>query len=142
MSEDYKIIEGRVYRRWEKDVTKPRLKGGISYEESFHMLVNICMTCPPEEFPKYVNRLFYSTPTTWKDEELWDALEEATEEVEYATSQTFCNVPVANCPEMPSVVRRSRETDWHKLFTAILDCANRRNLLIPMERVEVMTEKE
>lgn len=141
MSEEYKVVEGRIYKRWEKDITKPRLKGKLNFEESFQMLINRCMTCIPEEFPENVNRLFWALPKAYRDEELMSAMDEVTVEVEYVTPVVNCGIPV-DPKIIPSTRRIVSETDWHMLFNAILNCANRRNLLIPMERVEVMTEKE
>ena len=140
MSYEWVEIEGRLFKRWKKDITKPRLKGKISFEDSFQMLINRCMTCLPEERAENIEMLFYATPTSWKDEELYEALEEATEEVEYTQPAICCGVPVL--PEyMPPRVWTQTEVHWKRLFNAILDCANRRNLLIPVERAEVMTEE-
>ena len=136
----YKVTK-RVYGRWKDEISKPRLKGGISYEESFQTLVNICMTCPLEEREKNIEMLFYSTPTSWKDEELWEALEECKETVEYTQPVIFCGIEI-DAGVIPPKVWTQVEIHWEELFNAIIDCANRRNLLIPMERAEVFAEKE
>lgn len=141
MSEDYKVIEGRIYKRWSESVSKPTLKGKLSFEESFQMLVNKCMTCPEEEFGMNVHRLFWSLPASWRDDELLEEYEEALEEFEYSTPVTCCGVPID--PEViPTGKEIVTETDWHAVFNAILNCANRRNLLIPVERQEIVTEGE
>ena len=140
MSEEYKVIEGRIYRRWKEDITKPRLKGKLSFEESLQMLINKCMTCEVEEFPQNVHRLFWALPKAWHDDELLDEYEEALEEVEYITQATCCGVPV-DPDVIPPRIERATETDWHAVFNAILNCCNRHNLLIPVERVEVFTEE-
>jgi len=137
----YEPVEKRVYERWKSEITKPRLKGKLSFEDSIQMLINRCMNCPEEEFPENVNRLFWSVPQTWRDEELLDAMEEAQKEVEYTIPMLFCGVPV-NLDAVPGKRKVARETDWHMLFNAILNCYNRRNLLIPKERIEVVTEGE
>ena len=141
MSSDIEEIKRRILRRWEREISKPRLKGKLSFEESFQMLVNRCMTCPPEERAENIEMLFYATPTSWKDEELYEKLEECTEEVEYTTYQKFSGVTVMDCDDMPPKVWKQTEVDWKRLFNSIIDCANRRNLLIPMERAEVATEE-
>ena len=135
-------VSKRVYKRWEEEITKPRLKGKISFEDSIQMLINLCMTCPPEDFPENVHRLFWSLPKSWRDDELLDEYEEAIEEVEYVQPQQCCGVVVTNCEELPPRRWIETETDWNALFNAILNCYNRRNLLIPKERVEVVTEEE
>ena len=136
----YKVTK-RVYGRWGEEISKPRLKGKLSFEDSLQMLVNRCMTCEPEEFPTNVYRLFWSVPKSWRDEELHDEYDEATETVEYTTPFQFCGVEV-NPDVIPPRKEIVEETDWHMVFNAILNCANRRNLLIGKERVEVATEKE
>lgn len=141
MSEEYKVIEGRIYRRWSEDISRPRLKGKLSFEESLQMLINKCMVCPEEEFPINVHRLFWALPAAWHDEDLMEEYEEALEEVEYTTPVTCCGVPV-NEEAIPAFLERITETDWHAVFNAILNCCNRHNLLIPVERVEVVTEEE
>lgn len=143
MSEDdIKIIEGRIYRRWkEEDIKKPTLKGKLSFEESFQMLVNKCMTCPPEERPQNIYMLYWSLPKTWRDEELAEEYEATKEEVQYEEPYMNAGVPVTNCPEMPPKVWTETEMKWEELFHAILNCANRRNLLIPVERTEIVTER-
>jgi hypothetical protein len=138
MSEDdIKVIEGRIYRRWNKeDITKPTLKAKISFEESFQMLVNKCMVCPAEERPQNIYMLFWSTPKLWRDEILNEEMTETIETVEYTTPKIWCGVPLEN----DAIVKTVEETKWEQLFNAILNCANRRNLLIPMERTEIVTE--
>lgn len=137
----YEEVEKRLFKRWKEDITKPRLKGKLSFEDSIQMLINRCMTCEEEQFPENVHRLYWSVPQAWRDEELNNALEEATEEYEYTTPVMNCGVPVSPdiLPESTQVVA---ETDWHMLFNAILNCYNRRNLLIPKERIEVVAEGE
>lgn len=139
MSEDdIKIIEGRIYRRWrEEDIKKPTLKGKLSFEESFQILINKCMTCPPEERPQNIYMLFWSLPKAWRDEPLLKEYEETLQEVEYSTPKFWCGVP----QEDSVVVEQVTEIEWEQLFHAILNCANRRNLLIPTERTEIVTEK-
>ena len=137
----YKETEKRVKGRWREDITKPRLKGKLGFEESFQMLVNRCMTCEPEEFPENVNRLYWSLPQSWRDNELYNALESCMEEYEYSSPVINCGIPVRS-DILPELKEKAIETDWHILFNAILNCANRRNLLIPKERVEVVTERE
>lgn len=137
----YKETERRVEKRWREDITKPRLKGKLGFEESFQMLVNRCMTCEPEEFPENVNRLYWSLPQSWRDNELYKTVEECQEEYEYSSPVINCGIPVRS-DILPELKERVTETDWHKLFNGILNCANRRNLLIPKERVEVVTERE
>lgn len=105
------------------------------------MLVNRCMTCPPEEFPENVNRLYWSLPQSWRDNELYNAIEECQEKYEYSTPIINCGIPVRS-DILPELKEKVTETDWHQLFNAILNCANRRNLLIPKERIEVVTEEE
>ena len=141
MSDEYVEVEGRVFRRWRKDITKPRLKGKLSFEESLQMLINRCMNCPRDEFPENVYRLFWSMPEEYKDDKLYEEYGEAMEDVEYTQLQTCCGVQVL--PEyMPPRVWVETETDWHKVFNAILNCCVRRNLLIPVERAEVVSEEE
>ena len=141
MSEDYRVIEGRIYRRWSEDISKPKLKGKLSFEESLQMLINRCMTCPPEEYPENVHRLFWSIPEYYKDDLLYEEYEGAVEEFEYTIPVTLCGVPVKPEAISPNV-ERVTETDWKLLFNAIMNCCARRNLLIPVEQVEVITEKE
>jgi len=133
MSEEYKIVEGRIYKRWKSEITKPRLKGKLSFEESIQMLINRCMTCPEEEFPQNVNRLFWSVPQSWRDEELLEAMEEAIQIVEYSTPVLNCGIPI-NPDVLPGRVETIREVDWNALFHAILNC-------YPKERIEVVTER-
>ena len=137
----YKETEKRVKGRWEKDVSTPKLKGKLGFEESFQMLINRCMTCLPEERPQNVHTLYWSLPQAWHDEELDNTVEECQEKYEYSTPVINCGIPVRSdiLPELKETVI---ETDWDRLFNAILNCANRRNLLIPKERVEVITERE
>jgi len=137
----YKETERRISERWKTDIKEPRLKGKLSFEESLQMLINRCMTCDPLEFPENVNRLYWSLPQSWRDNELHNAVEECQEEYEYSTPVINCGIPVRS-DILPELKERVTETDWHKLFNAILNCANRRNLLIPKERVEVVTERE
>ena len=139
MSEEYKVVEGRIYKRWKSELSKPRLKGKLSFEESLHLLVNRCMTCAPEEYPENVQRLFWALPKAYRDDELIEEYEGALEKVEYVTPVTCCGVPV-DPQVIPARKEIVTETDWHLLFNAILNCLNRRNLLIPKERVEVVTE--
>lgn len=141
VSEDYRVIEGRIYRRWSEDISKPKLKGKLSFEESLQMLINKCMTCPPEEFPTNVHRLFWSLPAAWRDDELMEEYEEALEEFEYTTPVTCCGVPV-DSDVIPAGKQIVTETDWNVLFNAVLNCCNRHNLLIPVERAEVVTEQK
>ena len=137
----YKETERRIGKRLKEDITKPRLKGKLSFEESLQMLINRCMTCEPEERPQNVHTLYWSLPQSWRDEELYKAVEECQEEFEYSTPVMNCGIPV-NPEILPELKETVIETDWDRLFNAILNCANRRNLLIPKERVEVVTERE
>ena len=134
-------VKYRIFKRWKDEITKPRLKGRLSFEESLQMLINRCMTCEPEEFPENVNRLYWSLPQSWRDNELYNAVEECQEEFEYSSPVINCGIPVRS-DILPELKERVTEMDWHMLFNAILNCANRRNLLIPKERVEVVTERE
>ena len=137
----YKETEKRVEKRWKEDITKPRLKGKLGFEESFQMLVNRCMTCPPEEYPENVHRLYWSLPKTWRDVDLYEVIEECQETYEYSNPVIICGIPVK--PDvLPETKWTETEMDWHMLFNEILNCANRRNLLIPTERFEVITEQE
>ena len=137
----YEETKRRIRERWKEDITKPRLKGKLSFEESLQMLINRCMTCEPEDFPENVNRLCWSLPQSWRDNELHNAVEECQEEYEYSTPIMNCGIPIS--PEiLPELKETVTEMDWHMLFNAILNCANRRNLLIPKERFEVITERE
>ena len=140
MSYEWVEVEGRLFKRWKEDITKPRLKGKLSFEESLQMLINRCMNCPPEEYAENVDRLFWSIPEDYKDDKLYEEYEEAMEEFEYTTPITCCGVPVKPeyIPERREIVT---ETDWKLVFNAILNCCVRRNLLIPVERVEVFTEE-
>ena len=142
MSYDIEEIKRRILKRWEKDITKPKLKGKLSFEESLQMLINRCMTCPPEEFPENVHRLFYSMPEEYKDDKLYEETGDSVEEIEYTKYQTCCGVEITKSEEMPPRVWTQKETDWHRLFNAILNCCVRRNLLIPVERGEVVSEEE
>jgi len=137
----YKETERRIGKRWQEDITKPRLKGKLGFEESFQLLVNRCMTCEEEEFPENVHRLYWSLPKSWRDKELYEVVESSQETFEYSTPVMNCGVPVRS-DILPELKEKVIETDWHELFNAILNCANRRNLLIPKERVEVVTERE
>lgn len=141
MSYEWVEVEGRLFKRWKKDITKPRLKGKLSFEESLQMLINRCMNCPPEEFPENVYRLFWSMPEYYKDDQLYKEYEDATEDVEYTQPVTWCGGVPIDPDVIPPKVWVETETDWHKVFNAILNCCVRRNLLIPVERVEVTTEE-
>lgn len=137
----FKSVKERVYGRWKEDVTTPQLRGKIGYDDSLRMLINLCMHCSPEEFPTFVHRLYYSWPSAYHDTELDKAVEECTEEFEYSTPIMNCGVPVRSniLPEMKEVVK---ETNWNMLFQELVNCAHRRHLLIPAERVEIVTEEE
>ena len=137
----FKRVKERVYGRWEEEVTTPQLRGKIGFEDSLRMLINICMTCPPEERPQNINMLYWSLPQSWHDKELNKAVEECIEEFEESTPVINCGVPVK--PEViPWTKEIVKETNWKPLFNAILNCCQRHNLLIPLERVEIVTERE
>jgi len=141
VSYEYVEVEGRIFKRWKKDITKPKLKGKLSFEDSLQMLINRCMTCPPEEYPENVHRLFWSIPEYYKDDQLYEEYREAVEEFEYTKYQECCGVPITQSEELPPIVWKQKETNWHVVFNAIMNCCVRRNLLIPVEQVEVITER-
>ena len=131
-------VSKRLHERWKEELKYPTLKGNLSFEDSYQRKIDQCMLCSVEEFDENVNRLFYSTP--WIDEELWEKLEEYTETFEVSTPTLCCGVPVKT-ESISANVQIIQETDYHKLFSAILACANRRSLLIPKQRTEIMTEE-
>ena len=143
MSEEDKYakyrVSKRLHERWKEELKYPTLKGNLSFEDSYQRKIDQCMLCPVEEFDENVNRLFYSTP--WIDDELWEKLDEYTEEYEISTPVLCCGVPV-KAENIPANVQTIQETDYHKLFAAILACANRRALLIPKQRTEIIAEEE
>lgn len=110
------------------------------FEDSLHKLIDICMTCPPEEFPENVCRLYHSLPKGWVDETLEEELKDATVEAEYSVPEIWCGAVVRE-DVIPGKKEVVQETNWYVLFTSILDCINRRGLLPPAERTEIITEK-
>jgi hypothetical protein len=123
--------------RWGDQFDKPKLRGKLGFDETLGRLITLCAISGPENFPEYVNRLFYSIPDEWKDDELWEAVEEATEKYEVTTPSLCCGVPVKN-DKIPAKVEITEETDYHKLFSALLACCNRRGLLIPQVKREII----
>ena len=141
MSEKERVSK-RLYERWAEQLKYPTLKGKLSFEDSYQLALNRCMLCLPEEFNENVHRLFYSTPPSWKDDELWEALEECTEEFEVSSPSLICCGHPVKDEASPWKRETIKETNYHKLFSAILACADRRNLLIPKERAEAITEED
>ncbi|MHC1587689.1 MAG: hypothetical protein ACXQTX_04370 [Candidatus Syntropharchaeia archaeon] len=122
--------------RWGDELSEPRLKGKIGYEDSIRMLINRCMICYPEEFDHYAHRLYWSIPRSWWDDEFIEDLEDARQTVEVSVPVTFCGVPYEEKHEF------AEEVDWRKVFNAILNLCNRRNLLIAQDRIEAITDRE
>ena len=135
--ETYEETERRVGERWGEKLSKPQLRTKIHFEDSLRKLIDICMTCPPEERPSNIHILYWSLPQSWRDNELHTAVEECQEEFEYSMPVMNCGVPVRSdiLPELKETVI---ETDWDMLFNAILNCCNRRGLLIAQAKREVI----
>jgi hypothetical protein len=141
MSSEERLLVERTRRsivdRWGDKFDKPQLRGKLGFDETLGRLITLCTISAPENFPEYVNRLFYSIPDEWKDEELWEAVDEATESYEVTTPTLCCGVPVKSDRIAPNV-EVTQETDYHKLFSALLACCNRRGLLIPQVKREII----
>ena len=129
-----------IRERWGDQFDKPQLRGKLGFDNSLSGLITLCMICNPENFSEYVNRLFYSLPPSWKDEELWEDLKDATEEYEITTPALCCGIAVKS-ENIPASVETTSETDYHRLFTALLACCNRNGLLIPQVRREIITSE-
>ena len=140
-SEAQKFVQrtrASIIERWGDKFDKPQLRGKLGFDDTLRGLITLCSISAPENFPEYVNRLFYTIPPTWKDKELWEDLAEATEEYEITTPVLCCGIAVKS-ENIPATVEKTEETDYHKLFSALLACCNRRGLLIPQVRREIIT---
>jgi len=131
----------RVMSRWGDEISHPRLKAKIGFEDSLHELINKCMTCPEEEFDFNVHRLLWSVPDSWRDEEFENDLDGTIEQVEVITPIMNCGVPIKE-DVVPGTKETRDETDWRKVFNAIVNLCQRRNLLIPKDYTEVIPEIE
>jgi len=137
----FERTKARVLGRWGDEITHPRLKAKIGFEDSMHELINKCMTCPEEEFDFNVHRLLWSIPDSWRDEEFEGDLDEATETVEYVTPMLNCGITIKD-DVLPGTKETRDETDWRKVFYAIMNLCQRRNLLIPKDYTEVIPDEE
>lgn len=135
--DEFERMKERVFGRWADEITHPRLKAKIGFEDSLHELINRCMCCAAEEFDENVHRLLWSIPDSWRDSDFENDLSECTETVEVVTPTIFCGVPVDT-----NVIAAKREeqdeSDWRMVFNAILNLCQRRNLLIPKDFTEVV----
>ena len=131
----------RVMGRWGDEISHPRLKAKIGFEDSLHELINKCMTCPEEEFDFNVHRLLWSVPDSWRDEEFENDLDEAIEQVETVVPIMNCGIPILDAI-VPGQREIKDETDWRKVFNAIVNLCQRRNLLVPKDYTEVISDEE
>ena len=134
----YEETERRIDERWGEKLSKPKLRTKIGFEDSLRKLIDICMTCPPEERPQNVHILYWSLPEAWHTEELDKAVEDCQETFEYSTPVMNCGVPVRS-DILPELKEKVIETDWDMLFNAILNCCNSQGLLIAQAKREVIS---
>ena len=139
--EAFERTRGRVLKRWGDEISHPRLKGKIGFDESLHILIQKCMICPEEEFDFNVHRLLWTIPDSWRDDEFEEDLENTTETVEYTTPVMNCGIPID--PEViPGAREVMEETDYRKVFNACMNLFQRRNMLIPKDFTEVIPDEE
>ena len=138
--EDLTQTKERVFKRFGDEIKYPRLRAKIGFEETIQDLIHICATCDPQLFPENVHRLFYSMPSTMRDPQYENDLEECKETAEYTTPIPWCGVFITN-PEMPGKIEVVEEWNWHLVYNAILNLWNRRDALLPRQLSEVITSE-
>ena len=132
----------RVLDRWEEEISKPSLKGKISFEDSIQMLINLCMTCDDYHFDGYVERLLYAIPVSWRDAEFDNALEVCTTTSQGWQHKYNCGIAITNKAMGSPYLVDYDVTDWKQIFNCILNLYNRRELLLSKQRTEIITDAE
>ena len=137
--EKFEATKKRVMERWGDELSHPRLKAKLGFDQSLIALINKCMTCPEEEFDFNVHRLLWSIPDAYRDDDFEDDLTASIETAEYTTPIPWCGVFIISSV-IQGKIETVEEMDYRKVFNAILNLCNRLNILIPRIFTEVITD--
>lgn len=98
----------------------------------------------PDEISEAIEGLIHMIPTSWRDKQFNEALEEAVIDTEVDVRPSFCGVKldVKACIELGyAVTVKSQDSDYYKLFLACVDLLDRRGMLSKRRFTERMIGK-